>query len=92
LRPFGRSGQELPVEYQVEARFINISMSTAKKAEDRGQDLEISGNPYPKQRFHSDSTVTKIIGKSLRKKNNFLCVYPLLRVLVLRPDLDSSQH
>ena len=31
LRPFGRSGQELPAEYQVEARFINYSVSTAKK-------------------------------------------------------------
>ena len=31
LRPFGRSGQELPVEYQVEALFINFSVSTAKK-------------------------------------------------------------
>ena len=31
LRPFGRSSQELPAEYQVEARFINFSESTAKK-------------------------------------------------------------
>ena len=31
LRPFGRSGQEPPAEYQVEARFINFSVSTAKK-------------------------------------------------------------
>ncbi len=31
LRPFGRSGQELPVEYQVEALFINFSVSSAKK-------------------------------------------------------------
>ena len=31
LRPFGRSGQELPAEYQVEARFINFSVSKAKK-------------------------------------------------------------
>jgi hypothetical protein len=31
LRLFGRSGQELPVEYQVEPFFINFSMSSAKK-------------------------------------------------------------
>ncbi len=31
LRPFGRSAQELPVEYQVETLFINFSVSTAKK-------------------------------------------------------------
>jgi hypothetical protein len=30
LRPFGRSGQELSVEYQVEPLFINFSLSTAK--------------------------------------------------------------
>jgi hypothetical protein len=49
LRPFGRSGQELPVEYQVEPHFINFPVSTRvqlKKAIDRGQDLEISKNPY----------------------------------------------
>jgi hypothetical protein len=27
LRPFGRSGRELPVEYQVEPVFINFSVS-----------------------------------------------------------------
>ena len=31
LRPFGRSGQELSGEYQVEPLFINFSLSTAKK-------------------------------------------------------------
>jgi hypothetical protein len=45
-RPFGRSGQELPVEYQVEARSVNFSAPTAKKAVDRGQDLGIYGNPW----------------------------------------------
>ena len=29
LRPFGKSGQELPVEYQVEPFFMNFSMSTS---------------------------------------------------------------
>ena len=29
LRPSGRSGQELPVEYQVEPFFMNFSMSTS---------------------------------------------------------------
>ena len=38
---------------------------------DMGQDLGISGNPQSKQRFHSDSTVTKIIGKPHRKKPTF---------------------
>jgi hypothetical protein len=36
LRPSGRSGQELPAEYQVEARFIIFSMSTAKKGYRQG--------------------------------------------------------
>jgi hypothetical protein len=31
LCPFGRSAQELPVEYQVEPLFINFSVSSAKK-------------------------------------------------------------
>jgi hypothetical protein len=31
LRPFWSSGQELPVEYQVEALFVNVSVNTAKK-------------------------------------------------------------
>jgi hypothetical protein len=31
LRSFGRSAQELSVEYQVEALFINFSVSSAKK-------------------------------------------------------------
>jgi hypothetical protein len=61
LRPFGRSGQELPVEYQVEPLFINFSVFTAKKGCRQGQDLGIYGDPYSKQRFHSDSTITKII-------------------------------
>jgi hypothetical protein len=62
LRPFGKSAQELPVEYQVETLFINFSVSTRvqlKKAVDRGQDLGILGNPYSKQQFHSNSTGTK---------------------------------
>ena len=36
LRPFGRSAQELPVEYQVEPLFINFSVSTAKKVYRQG--------------------------------------------------------
>jgi hypothetical protein len=78
LRPFGRSGQELPAGYQVEARFINFSVSTAKKAVDRGQDLGIWGNPASKQRFHSNSTGTKIIRKSLRKNPTFYVFAPCL--------------
>jgi hypothetical protein len=90
LRPFGRSAQELPVEYQVEPLSSTFRGLQLRKAipVDRGQDLEISRNPWSKQRFHSDSNKfsTKIMGKSHRKEA-FLCVYPLL---VLRPDLDSS--
>jgi hypothetical protein len=51
---------------------------SGQEAIDRGQDLGISGNPLSKQRFHSDSTSTKIIRKSHRKKTHFLCVYPSL--------------
>ena len=91
LRPFGRSGQELPVEYQVEPHFINFSVSTAKKGYRQGPgsgNLEepLQRHMWSKQRFHSDSTSTKIIPKSNRKKT-FLCVY----LLVLRPELNSSQ-
>jgi hypothetical protein len=32
-------------KYQVEARFIIFSVSTAENAVDRSQDLGISGNP-----------------------------------------------
>jgi hypothetical protein len=67
LRAFGRSVQELPVECQVEPLFINFSSSTAKKGCRQGQDLEISGNPFSKQRLHSDSTGTQIMGKPHRK-------------------------
>ena len=88
LRPFGRSGQELPVEYHGRITLHKFLEILIKKAIDRGQDLEISGNPLSKQRFHSDGAGTKIIGKSHTKKTNFLYVYPLL---ALRPDLDSSQ-
>jgi hypothetical protein len=67
LRPFGRSGQELSVEYQGEPLFINFSLSTAKKGyrqKSWSGNLEESLQLYSKQRFHSDSTSTKIIRKS----------------------------
>jgi hypothetical protein len=41
LRPFGRSAQELPVEYQVEPLFMIFWCLVLKKVVDRGQDLEI---------------------------------------------------
>ena len=41
LRPFGRFGPELPVEYQVETLFIIFMCPQLKKAVDRGQDLGI---------------------------------------------------
>jgi hypothetical protein len=76
LRPFGRSGQELSVEYQVEPLFINFRYLQLKKAIERSQDLEISKNPYSKLRFHSDSNSTKIIRKSHRKKPTFYVFTP----------------
>jgi hypothetical protein len=36
MHPFGRSGQELLAEYQVEALLINFSLSTAKKGYRQG--------------------------------------------------------
>ena len=45
LRPFGRSGQELPVEYHGRITFHQFFEILIKKAIDRGQDLGIWGNP-----------------------------------------------
>ena len=74
LRPFGRSSQKLPVEYhyQVEPFFVKFSMSTAKKGCRQGQ------GPASGERFHSDSTSTKIIGKSHRKNPTFYVFTPWL--------------
>ena len=48
LRPFGRSGQELPPEYQVESRFIYFSVSTAKKGCRQGPGSGILGESLVK--------------------------------------------
>jgi hypothetical protein len=83
LHLFGRSGQELLVEYQVEPFSINFSMSIDKKGctrLDRGQHLGtvcIRGS-LVKERFHSDSTSTKIIGKSHTKNPTFYVFTPWL--------------
>ena len=61
LCPFGKSAQQLPVEYHVETLFMSFSVSTSKKGCSMGQDLEICGNPNSKQQFRSDSIGIKII-------------------------------
>jgi hypothetical protein len=84
LRPFGRSGQELHVEYQVEPHFISFSVSISKKGYRQG----------PGSRNIEESLVkatTVPIQKSYKnhiEKTIFLCVHPML---VSRPDLDLSQ-
>ena len=75
-------------KYQVEALFINFSVSTAKKGYRQGPG---SGNLGESLVICTDFTPTVPVPKSYEnhmKKTDFLCVYPLL---VLRPDLDSSQ-
>jgi hypothetical protein len=41
LRSFGRFAQELPVEYQVEALFINIPVSSVEKGTREGPGIGI---------------------------------------------------
>jgi hypothetical protein len=80
LRPVGRSAQELPSDYQVEPRFMNFSVTTAKKGY---RQWPGSGNfekflvkaSISYRQYHR--TITKIMGKSHRK-TNFLCAYPCL--------------
>ena len=88
LRPFGRSGRELPAEYQVEARFINFSVSTAKKGYRQGPGSGNLGESLSKATISQRQYWYQNHRKITYKKTNFLCVYPLP---VLRPDLDSSQ-
>ena len=82
LRPFGRSSQELPVEYhyQVEPFSVKFSMSTAKKGCRQGPAYAIVciRGSLVKERFHSDSTSTKIMGKSHRKNPTFYVFTPWL--------------
>ena len=83
LRPFGRSGLELPVEYpgtrshHFSAVFRCLPL---KKAVDRGQHLGIVciRGPLVKERCHRDSTSTKIIGKPHRKNPTFYVFTPWL--------------
>jgi hypothetical protein len=74
LRPFGRSAQELSVEYQVQPLFINFSSSTAEKGYRKKPGSGNLRNPYSKQRFQSHGTSTKIIRKSHRKNQLFMCL------------------
>jgi hypothetical protein len=81
LRPFGRSGRELPVEYLGirSNHFSSIFRCLQlKKAVDRGQHMGIVGilGSLVKERFHSDSTNSKIIGKSHRKNQLFMRLRP----------------
>jgi hypothetical protein len=78
LRPFGRSGQQLSVEYQVEPLFIDFLLSTAKKGYRKkpgsGNLEESLFEPTISQRQYQYQNNTKITSK----KNDFLCVYPCL--------------
>jgi hypothetical protein len=77
LRPFGSSGQELPVECQVESFSSILRCLQLKKALERGQDLGIFlDDPQPKRRFYSDSTSTKIRRKSHSKNPTFYVFTP----------------
>jgi hypothetical protein len=62
---FGRSGQEPPVEYQVEPLFINFSVSTAKKGCRQGPGSGNLGESLAKatitQRKYHYENHTKII-------------------------------
>jgi hypothetical protein len=80
LRPLSRSGQELPVEYQVELFFVKFSMSTVKKGSRQGPASAIVciRGSLVKERSHSDSTSTKIMGKSHRKNPTFYVFTPWL--------------
>jgi len=89
LRPFGRSGQELPPEYQVESRFINFSVSKARKGYRQGPGSGNLGESLVKATISQRQYWYQNHRKITYKKTNFLYVYPLL---VLRPDLDSSQY
>ena len=72
------------VQDPIIVRVKNIQFSSnfrclqLKKAVDRGQHLGIVciRGSLVKERFHSDSTSTKIIGKSHKKIQLFMCLPP----------------
>jgi hypothetical protein len=85
--PFGRSGQELPVEYQVVPYFINFSVSTAKKGYRQGPGSWNLGESLIKATISQRQYQYQNHMKITQKKSTFMC----LPLLVLRPDLHSSQ-
>ena len=90
LRPFGRPGQELLVEYQVEVLFINfpVSTSTAKKGSKNGSGSCNTWESLVKATISQQQYRYQTNMKVTQQKNNFCCVYSLL---ILRPDLGSSR-
>ena len=99
MRPIGRSAQELPVEYQVEALFINFSVSSHLSSAEKGC-REAPGFGILLQSLYiysqsNDFTATVPVPKSYEnyivKNQLFMCLqlYPLL---LLRPNLDSSHE
>ena len=88
LRPIGRSGQEPPVEYLETWNFINFSVPTAKKGYRQGPGSGILGESLLKATISQEQYRYQKHTKITYWKTIFLCAYPLL---VLRPDLDSSQ-
>jgi hypothetical protein len=71
LRPFGRSGQELPVEYHVEPHSINFSVSTAKEGYTEASIWKSRGIPSQSNDFIATVPVPKNRRKSHRKKPTF---------------------
>ena len=83
---FGRSPQELPLEYQVDVLFMNISV---KMVWIGAPICEYSGIPSQNRQSHSKSTRTKNIRNLHSKKVNFLFIDPLA---VLRVFLNASRY
>ena len=97
LRPFGRSGRELPVEYLgiKSNNFPSIfSMSTSKKGCRQGPasgNSTYTGIPsqrtIPERQYHHQNH-----RKITYEKSNFLCVYPLVVFVFCRNRGRSEQE
>jgi hypothetical protein len=85
---FGRSGQELPVEYHGRITFDQFFDILIKTGYRQGPGSENLGESLVKATILQRQYWYQNHRKITYKKTNFLYVYPLL---VLRPDLDSSQ-
>jgi hypothetical protein len=92
VRPFGRSGQKLRVEYQVEPLFINFSVSTAKKGYRQKPGSGNLGESLVKATISQWQYWYQNHRKITLKKTTFMCLPHGLPLLVLRPDLYSSQY